>query len=456
MMINKRSIAFFLAVTGLSAGALLPVSAYAVPSYARQTGMPCEVCHTVFPELTPFGRLFKLNGYVLTGLRQIEAGGGETLKINAGAPLSVMLQTSVTHEGKRQPGLQNDNVEFPNQLSLFYAGEISPHMGAFMQITYSQSSPSFSWDNTDIRYANHVTIFGQDTIYGLTLNNNPSVEDVWNDTPAWGYPWIGPSVAPYHTAATTGAAPGTPDTMVDSLGANVAGLGGYTLIANQWYAAVSFYRTSIQGTQVPASHAAGFPGVLAGTIDSISGLAPYARLAWEHQFSSSSLEVGLSGMQTRGRDPIDALDKYTDYGVDAQYELPLGANLLALHARYQHEKQEYGYGQFNGEATGPSNPTDTLKGAHVDGVMHFSHSYEVALAYDNWSGSSDPGLWAWGDGTTNVAGDPASAWWTAEVAYLPWENTKIGLQYQAYSKYVGSTTNVSYDNAAFLYGWFVW
>ena len=41
----------------------------AVPSFARQTGMACAACHTVFPELTPFGREFKLNGYVLDNIK---------------------------------------------------------------------------------------------------------------------------------------------------------------------------------------------------------------------------------------------------------------------------------------------------------------------------------------------------------------------------------------------------
>jgi hypothetical protein len=44
-----------------SLGAAAP--ALAVPSFARQTGMACEACHAVFPELTHFGRVFKANGY---------------------------------------------------------------------------------------------------------------------------------------------------------------------------------------------------------------------------------------------------------------------------------------------------------------------------------------------------------------------------------------------------------
>jgi len=45
---------------GLCVALAAPV--LAVPSFARQTGMACAACHTVFPELTPFGREFKLNG----------------------------------------------------------------------------------------------------------------------------------------------------------------------------------------------------------------------------------------------------------------------------------------------------------------------------------------------------------------------------------------------------------
>ena len=42
----------------------VPRTAKAIPSYSRQTGLSCATCHTVFPHLTPFGRDFKLHGYV--------------------------------------------------------------------------------------------------------------------------------------------------------------------------------------------------------------------------------------------------------------------------------------------------------------------------------------------------------------------------------------------------------
>ena len=48
---------------------LVSEPAQALPSFARQTGQPCGTCHTDYPGLTPFGRLFKLNGYTTGGGR---------------------------------------------------------------------------------------------------------------------------------------------------------------------------------------------------------------------------------------------------------------------------------------------------------------------------------------------------------------------------------------------------
>ena len=53
-------------------------NAFAVPSYSRQTGLPCETCHTVAPQLTAFGRYFKMNGYVLSSNTLSPASPGNT------------------------------------------------------------------------------------------------------------------------------------------------------------------------------------------------------------------------------------------------------------------------------------------------------------------------------------------------------------------------------------------
>ena len=99
-----------------------------------------------------------------------------------------MVLVSDTVLSKALPGSQNGTVAFPDQLSLFYAGRIAPHLGSFIQITYDSVSDHFSLDNTDIRYANTAMLGHSPVVWGVTLNNNPTVGDPWNSTPAWGFP----------------------------------------------------------------------------------------------------------------------------------------------------------------------------------------------------------------------------------------------------------------------------
>jgi hypothetical protein len=50
-MTLRNWLGVFFVYTFIGVG-LLPGNAQAVPSYARQTGMPCAACHTTPPELT--------------------------------------------------------------------------------------------------------------------------------------------------------------------------------------------------------------------------------------------------------------------------------------------------------------------------------------------------------------------------------------------------------------------
>ena len=191
-------------VVTLFAAALLAAAspAVAVPSFARQTGMACEACHTVYPELTHFGRVFKANGYILTNTKQVRDVTGkkeELLSLAQTVPLSIMAQMSYTQMKTGVPDLssagapgvaQNGTAGFPQQLSLFYAGKIAPNFGAFFQLTYANDAGTIGIDNTDLRFADTTVLSNNSPLtYGLSLNNNPTVQDLWNSTPAWGVPF---------------------------------------------------------------------------------------------------------------------------------------------------------------------------------------------------------------------------------------------------------------------------
>ena len=104
--------------------------AEAIPSYARQTGMSCTACHTSFPELTSFGRSFKLNGYTMTTVPTIQAkdDSGKVVKLDllSSLPVSAMVQSSFTHISKNVEGTQNNSVTLPQQLSVFLGRTNNP------------------------------------------------------------------------------------------------------------------------------------------------------------------------------------------------------------------------------------------------------------------------------------------------------------------------------------------
>jgi hypothetical protein len=140
--------------------------------------------------------------------------------------LSAMATAAITHTKDDLPDTQNDAVALPQELSAFLAGRISSNVGLFSQFTYSGADGAFGIDNVDIRFANRFTV-GSNTevVYGLTLNNNPTVQDLWNTTPAWGYPFIGSEGAPGGAAAA----------LIDGgLSQNVLGIGS-AMIGNLLY-----------------------------------------------------------------------------------------------------------------------------------------------------------------------------------------------------------------------------
>ena len=114
--------------------------ARALPAFARQTGLACVACHVSFPELTPFGRFFKMTGY--------------TLSNNSTIPLAAMAQVSQTNtrsiNSTYYDFARNQDIVL-QQASVFYGGRIAGPVGAFAQWTYDGVAHHSGIDNTDIR-----------------------------------------------------------------------------------------------------------------------------------------------------------------------------------------------------------------------------------------------------------------------------------------------------------------
>jgi hypothetical protein len=251
--------------------------ARALPLYARQTGEPCATCHTAFFELTPFGRRFKLGAYTL--------GGGNW----KGPPFAVVLQPGFTHlqepqPGGLAPGFANNNALAMQQVSLFTGGNIADHVGAFIQGTYDGVFHDFHWDNTDIRYAKEVRFDnGHSLLRGIDLNNNPTVQDVWNTTPAWQFPYFSSELAPTPTAKPF---------IQGVYSQQVLGLSAYAFIDDMLYFEFGGYRPVSADTQKAL-------GIDPPAQTPISGIAAYWGIAIEKNIGKLSLEVGTFGLSER-------------------------------------------------------------------------------------------------------------------------------------------------------------
>jgi hypothetical protein len=460
-----------LAIIGIALGLIIssipplsPMPAMATPGFARQTGLSCQACHTVFPELTPFGRKFKLNGYVFSNVKQltpISEQGQRTFALSELPPLSIQLQGSNTWMSKGLPDSdpqvqslsEKSTTQFPQALSLFYTGKIADELGAFLQLTWNPPSNAVGIDNSDLRFANHGALDSlglSDFIYGISLNNNPTSEDIWNSSPAWGYPFI---------TSNVGVPPVAKPLLQGQLAQEAAGLVPYLFLFDHLYIGVGAYRsaqTSFTNTTT------GGPGPLDSTapLMRISGpAAPYWRASWEQDWGEHSLSLGTYGIwaptHPSGVGESGPRNYFTDIAIDGQYQYITDSNIVSLAASWIHEMR-----QFNNVsmAAHTFNNLDTVQ---LTGSYFFRRRIGGSVQLFSTTGSSDPVMYASGTAVLGSAtGNPATRGATLELDFLPWLNTKLGVQYTLYSKFNGGASNydgfgrnASGNNTVYLFLW---
>lgn len=166
---------------------------HALPSFAAQTGQPCSACHVgaFGPQLTPLGRAFKIGGYTQQG------GQGILSQI----PLAGFALGSFTHTNASPPtpsanDFNTNNNPTLDQVSVFFAGRVTDNLGAFVQGTYDGVNKAFLLDNTDIRVTAPIDFGQSDLQLGISVNNAPTVQDPYNSTYAWMFPFASSRVAP--------------------------------------------------------------------------------------------------------------------------------------------------------------------------------------------------------------------------------------------------------------------
>lgn len=448
-----------LLAVGLLGFFLTLTDAQAVPSFARQTGLECVACHLSWLELTTVGRQFKLGGYTL--MKPVTSGERPLVSFAKDGnppliPLAGFAQVSLSHTNNmNSPGA--DASLFPNQdelvlqqFSLFLAGRVSDHAGGFVQWTYDGLAHTSAIDNVDLRLANRYKSDNLDVMYGLSLNNNPTMSDIYNTTPVWGFPFASSVVAPTPEAATL---------LQEGLAQQVVGLTAYSMWNRTLYAEIGGYRTASEGF---SAFRAGVDLNEAAVLD---GIAPYWRLALQHEWDggTQSAMVGAFGLTAnRFPDPLAAVgttDKFSDQGIDAQYQYVTDTHRFSGQIAYIREQQELN-GTF--AAGGSSNLNNQLNNLSAKLTYYYKTKYGVSLGYQRIEGDTDAGLYSTGEPVSGSAsGSPNSTALILELNWLPWRDRRFTLQYTAYQEFNGGKTNydglgrnASDNNTLFLLAWF--
>ena len=402
--------------------------AAAVPAFAEQTGRNCAACHVggFGPELTSFGREFKLGGY--------------TLRMHSSVPLSAMAITSWTHTKKDQDPppehLNRNNNLVLDQASLFVAGGIGSHFGGFAQlVTYDGVERHWSWDNIDLRAVTDAKVFGEDSVLGLTLNNNPTAQDPWNTLPAWGFPFTDTAVSP---------TPDAGELIDDPLGGNVIGLTAYGWMGHKFYLEGGAYSSPSRGFL----HFVGMDPTDPG---SLHGVAPYGRIAYQTDVAGGTFEAGANILEAAifpGRDRSTGFtDRYTDWGIDSSWLKTVGKHdSLSVDVRFEHEN-----GNLRAScALGLIGDGSDLGCARYTlnewrGAVRYTLRNKVGFTLSPFSisGSHNDNLYDSGSPNSNgVMGQIDFTPWGAGNSPLgPRVNARLGVQYTLYGKFNGRRRN---------------
>jgi hypothetical protein len=402
------------------------VPAFAVPSFAEQTGQPCSACHigAFGPQLTPLGRNFKLSGYTM------RAGAEFNNPISA-MVIASFLNTATDQPSPPAPGYGTNNNTALDQISLFAAGGIGDHFGGFAQFTYDGIGRAVAWDNLDLRATAQTKIMGTDVLTGISLNNAPGVQDVWNTLPAWGFPYTSSALAPSPSASTV---------LDGGLAQGVLGLSAFAYWDNSIYTEVALYWTPSHGflKTVGGDQGAG----------AISGVAPYLRVAYEKDYDDQNFEIGAFGffpdLYPGGDQSTGTSDLYSDLGVDGSYQyIGDASNIYSLNARYTYEKQHLSASQL---LLGAANINNSLNDARLDASYYWKNIVGGTVGVFNTWGSADQLLYA-----DSAAFKPDSTGFTFQIDGTIFGrdmselggrlNLRAGVQYTAYTKFNGTTSN---------------
>ncbi|MHB8772771.1 MAG: hypothetical protein ACYC7J_17390 [Syntrophales bacterium] len=382
--------------------------AHAIPSFARQTGLSCASCHTVFPSLTTFGRQFKLRSYTL-GTALEDKPFPENLPLAVGLQLADTLVADGKNGADPESDFPRSNEVIVQQLALYFGGRIFGKLGAFGQYNWDGIEKKWGAEMVDIRYADGATAGGKELLYGVSVSNSPSVQDIWNTSPMWSFPHLD----------TAGIMPMQTSLMDMTLANQVGGVGIYGFYNSQFYGEIGFFRNGKEGIFKPLN----LGDELATALD---GNALHLRIAWEKDWGSHSFEIGAHFLRADiFPDPNNhsgPTDRFTDVALDSQYQYDGGDHLFSLHAFFDHEKRSWDASFPAGEA---SNPSDNLNTFKLSGHYWYKRKLGGGIGIFDYRGDTDIAKYGMGgtgmtpSAMNNATGSPDTRGWIVEADWLP-------------------------------------
>jgi hypothetical protein len=298
-----------------------------------------------------------------------------------------------------------------------------------------------------------VDLSGKETILGLSINNNPGIQDPFNALPAWGFPF---------TSSAVGYGSGDAATVLDGgVEQRVIGVSAYTLWDNSVYAELGTYRALSRTLQDKLGLDS------AEDMGRLGNNTLYWRLAFFKDLRKQAFHAGLVGFNTDiqpDRDASGLTNNYRDVGIDASYEF-LGnrKNVITLLGSLIHEKQTRYFDVAAGDAADISG---TLNAFKLAASYYYDQTWGGSLGFFNTAGSTDSALYS--DGFANASPDSRgmvlqadwTPWGKEDSWYAPLANLRVGAQYTAYSKfnggsdnYDGTGRNAADNNTLFLFAW---
>jgi hypothetical protein len=410
---------------------LLP-KANALPSFARQTGQKCAACHVGgdWPQLTPWGRFFKLSGYT-AGRNVVDKEEGFHVPLGlfgqagltwAAQPNNALGQSVVTQNGLPEA------YEFTGEV----ATKITNFMGVFYEYQVGNTFPGWKGVTgaADIRAVRFFHWGGNEILVGIDSNNRPTVQDVWNSVPDWNFPFYSSPQAPSQPAAP----------IIARLGSQTGSIGAYALVNRQFYVEASFYRVA---TGFFRWMGAG-TSFQDGDANYLKGYNPYWRAYWTESHGPHSIMVGTFGMRASvfpsSSSPSGLANVFTDYGFDTQYQHLGETHKITLRGSYIYESRNFN-ASFPLGATGTE--TGNLKALNLNVSYAYDNAWVFQAGYFDTNGNNDSILY----GIANPSGElvsasPKTTGYTLEVDRRITQNVQLIAQYRGFVRFDGLRHNI--------------